>query len=132
MVVTVTATALLAFWDLNWEDDLLKDAVDEVTAKGTTVVCAAGNDNNQVPNYPADFDSCISVISTNQSNQKSNFSNYGAAKDLSAPGGETQLYSNGQEKLREGILSSYPGGYAWSAGTSMASPVVAGVASMLY
>lgn len=117
---------------LNWEDDLLKDAVDEVTAKGTTVVCAAGNDNNQVPNYPADFDSCISVISTNQSNQKSNFSNYGAAKDLSAPGGETQLYSNGQEKLREGILSSYPGGYAWSAGTSMASPVVAGVASMLY
>lgn len=117
---------------LNWEDYLLKDAVDEVTAKGTTVVCAAGNDNNQVPNYPADFDSCISVISTNQSNERSNFSNYGKAKDLSAPGGQTQLNSNGKEIVTEGILSSWPGGYAWSAGTSMASPVVAGVASLLY
>ncbi|MCQ4637942.1 S8 family serine peptidase [Anaerovorax odorimutans] len=117
---------------LNWEDKLLEDAVDHVVSQGTTVVCAAGNDNNQVPNYPADFESCISVISTNKSNLKSNFSNYGSKKDISAPGGET-VERGGKTYLKEGIYSTYPNNsYEELPGTSMASPVVAGVTALLY
>ncbi len=99
-------------------DVLLENAINNAVNQGTTVVCAAGNDNNTVPNYPADFNASISVISTASNNKKAGSSNYGSAKDISAPG--------------DGIRSTYPDGYATAYGTSMASPVVAGVAALLY
>ena len=100
------------------EDVLLENAINNAVNQGTTVVCAAGNDNNTVPNYPADFNASISVISTTSNNKKAGSSNYGSAKDISAPG--------------DGIRSTYPNGYATASGTSMASPVVAGIAALLY
>lgn len=116
-------------YNQTFADLMLENTVNNVTASNIAVICAAGNDNNAIPNYPADFDTAISVTSVNQAGEKSDFSNYGNTKDIAAPGGHegdlrypTQL-----------ICSTLPGNkYGGEAGTSMAAPVVSGVAAMLY
>lgn len=107
--------------DKDTDNSYLESAVAGAVKSGATLVAAAGNDANTITNYPADFSNCISVISTNSSLQKSVTSNYGPAKDISAPG-ET-IYST---------LTTTKASYGSKSGTSMASPVVSGVAAMLY
>ncbi len=104
-------------------DKLFEDAVNDATSKGTVVVAAAGNYSSDATFLPGDFDNAIGVISTLNytdptSNSKTSTSNYGDKKDISAPG--------------NAIYSTYPGNtYANNSGTSMASPIVAGVAAMM-
>lgn len=93
---------------------------------GILVVAAAGNEDSQRRIYPAAHAHVISVAGLAASGRKASYSNYGSWVNIAAPGGE----------LREGneftILSSVPGGsLAPSQGTSMASPVLAGVAGLV-
>ena len=69
--------------------------------------------------FPAESNvaNVLSVAAIDQRGRLASFSNYGRTKvDITAPG--------------TNILSSYPGGWAWSAGTSMAAPHVSGVAAL--
>ena len=89
-------------------------------ANNANIVCvaAAGNSDSQIPMYPASYNHVISVGSTTISDQKSGFSNYGNTIDVMAPG------SN--------ILSTLTNnGYGIKSGTSMASPLVAGLCGLL-
>lgn len=112
-----------------------QSAYDAVTAAGTTVVVAAGNDNANAANYsPASCNNVITVASTNRNGNRSYYSNYGSVVEVSAPGGETYPTPT------NGVLSTLDGGttvplndnaYAYYQGTSMASPHVAGVVSLI-
>ncbi len=85
---------------------------------GIVLVAAAGNDNVSSTFYPAGYNNVISVASTTTGDAKSNFSNYGSWIDISAPG--------------SAIYSTIPGsGYDYKQGTSMASPMVAGLCGLM-
>jgi len=97
-------------------------AINYAQAQGALVICAAGNDdtnNGIVHHYPSDADNAVAVAALNDNNQKTWFSNYGTPIDVSAPG----------ENIWSTIISN--NGYSGMDGTSMASPIVAGVCALI-
>lgn len=83
------------------------------------VTCGAGNNNNDLAFYPAAYEYAFSVGSTDASDYKADFSNFGYTIDLVAPG--------------DFVLSTWSGeGYLVSGGTSMSSPIVAGCAGIVH
>ncbi len=102
-------------------------AINDVVARGVTVVVAAGNDAKDAANaMPASCDGVITVAAGNRNGELvTRYSNFGNTIDILAPGGDTQGNPSG------GVLSTVQGGYAFYNGTSMASPHVAGVAALM-
>ena len=107
-------------WGGGGESQTLKDTIE----KGPLFFAAAGNarnDNDTRKFYPASYDleNIVAVASTNNNDNRSSFSNYGATSvDLGAPGSF--------------IYSTLPkNGYTSYSGTSMATPHVAGVGALL-
>ncbi|CUA80783.1 S8 family peptidase [Anoxybacillus suryakundensis] len=101
---------------------ILEEAVQKAIDAGITVVAAAGNEATDMYSIPASYEGVISVGATDSKNKLAEFSNYGPSVDLVAPG--VDVYS---------LIYDYTKGssFAELSGTSMASPVVAGVASLL-
>ncbi|MGI8893386.1 MAG: S8/S53 family peptidase [Bacteroidia bacterium] len=89
-----------------------------VINKDKTVIAAAGNDGNETVFFPASYQNVLNVASTNQSDTKSSFSNYGITVDVCAPG--SNIYS-----------TWYDNNYSNQGGTSMASPIAAGGAALI-
>jgi len=118
------AHILNASWGGPGNGSYANNIVNYCTNMGALVVTAAGNANTEhgvggYSDYPADCTNALCVAATNGSDYKSSFSDYGAPIDVCAPG--------------EGIMSTIiaGNGYAGYDGTSMASPLVAGVAAMV-
>jgi subtilisin family serine protease len=107
------------------------DAVRYAASKGVLLVHAAGNEStntDESPNFPSPFytesklrePAWLEVGAITSSGDVADFSNYGKKRvDVFAPGAA--------------IYSTMPGGaYEFQDGTSMAAPVVSGIAAMIW
>lgn len=99
------------------KNSVFERAVTALVNKGILVIAASGNSHADACDFhPSGMDNVITVGSINSNTAISSFSNYGNCVDILAPG--------------EVIHSSIPGSkYGYMSGTSMASPIVAGIAS---
>jgi subtilisin family serine protease len=120
----VNVRIINASWGSRMKSKALEDAIRAAGDAGILFVAAAGNDGSDAdrrPHYPSSYDlpNVLSVAAMNRRDELASFSNYGAKSvHLAAPGAE--------------ILSTWLGDdYEEHSGTSMATPVVAGVAALV-
>ena len=106
--------------------DEIDAAIRRALAAGIVVVAAAGNNGVPVCEQPAADDGLLCVGAVDKRRQHSFFSSFGEGLGVVAPGGSALPMSG------EDILSTVPPStYGEMAGTSQASPHVAGVAALL-
>ena len=111
-------------------DRTTQAAIDTARSRGAVVVVAAGNEGSDVAgSNPANCSGVVAVAATQRSGGLASYSNRGAGITLAAPGGDE----------RDAIVSTLNAGrtapgadsYASLMGTSMATPVVSGVAALM-
>ncbi|MEU5391062.1 S8 family peptidase [Streptomyces tibetensis] len=111
-----------------------QSAITGAVNRGTTVVVAAGNENQNVSNAsPANCNNVIAVAATNRAGSRASYSNYGSLVDIAAPGGETRTSTaNGiLSTLNSGTKTPSSENYASYQGTSMATPHIAGLVALM-
>lgn len=96
----------------------LEDAMAYARERGVVLVAAAGNNNAEPLLYPAAIFGVKGIVAVTNDDVKASFSNYGRTASLSAPG--------------YGLWVAHPNQQlSYVAGTSYASPLVAGEAALI-
>ncbi len=94
-------------------------------------IAAAGNSNEMVDTIvPANIPGVITVGATRYDGRRAEYSNWGAAVDVMAPGGQVNVDQN-VDGQPDGILSLFDNDYNFEQGTSMAAPHVSGIVGLL-
>lgn len=99
------------------DSPLIQTTGQEMRAKGSLLFYAAGNDNRDLSGF--DHADVMVIGASNQQDTKAGFSAYGKAIDVMAPGTDI-------------VSTTLGGGYGPASGTSMACPVAAGLAALIY
>jgi subtilisin family serine protease len=100
-------------------------AIDYFLAAGGIIFKAAGNDGTETADYMCARTDIIAVAATDGNDCKADFSTYGTWVDVSAPGTEIlSLYHDHTAPSTDYM--------AWADGTSMATPLAASVAALIW
>ncbi|MDP2037780.1 MAG: S8 family serine peptidase, partial [Ignavibacteria bacterium] len=98
-----------------------QEVVDYAITKGSLIVASAGNENTKAPFYPASYKGVLSVVWGEIDDKRYLGATYGINTDVLAPG--------------TSILSTYPTytniPYRTLSGSSMAAPLVSGIAGLV-
>ena len=120
----VNVRVISASWGSTQKSRALEDVIRKAYENDILFVAAAGNssvNNDRMPHYPSSYNvpNVVSVAALDRNDQMASFSNYGVKSvAIGAPGVD--------------ILSTWLGNaYEEKSGTSMATPVVAGVAALI-
>ncbi|NUK03129.1 S8 family serine peptidase [Streptomyces lunaelactis] len=114
--------------------DLASDALTDTTSPNDTTPVERVINPRDCLDIPTQIPGVVTVSALGAKNLKSSYSNYGLGViDISAPGGDSTVFQKPDAPAVDGrILSTLPGGgYGYKAGTSMASPHVAGVVALI-
>jgi serine protease len=121
---------------------VLGQAITGAIGRGATVVVAAGNSNANASGYsPASCSGVVTVAATGTTSARAYYSNYGSIVTVAAPGGGVYQNdgSSGTQVTTGFIWSTINAGtttpttatYGGMAGTSQATPHVAGVVALM-
>jgi len=118
----VNVRIISASWGSTQRSRALGDVIRKAYENDILFIAAAGNastNNDRTPHYPSSYPSVVSVAALDRHDELAKFSNYGVKSvAIAAPGVD--------------ILSTWLGdAYEEKSGTSMATPVVSGVAALI-
>ncbi|HKY08080.1 MAG TPA: Ig-like domain-containing protein [Candidatus Binatia bacterium] len=97
----------------------LQNAVNYAWNKGLVLVASAGNNANSTPTFPGSYSNVIAVTATDQSDKPASFTSFGNWVSVAAPG--KSIYT-----------TNLGGGYGYWQGTSFSTPLVAGLAGLVF
>src|SRR3989344_6794239 len=110
----------------------LENAVNYAWRKNAVLVAAAGNSNNPSKTYPGAYTNVIAVAATDANDRKASFSSYGNWVDVAAPGVEVFSTFPNHSFVLENPTNNRDQNYGYASGTSMSTPVVAGIAGLVW
>lgn len=141
------ARVLSLSWGSYMPSEVEREIIENAVKDGVVVVAAAGNENQDLPLYPATYEGVISVGSVDSDFQRSDFSNYGDWVKIYAPGGYLKneegeitntsdmilstTYCISQQYHLDGLTEVDGLFYDGKVGTSMATPLLASVVSLM-
>jgi subtilisin family serine protease len=108
-------------WGGETYSQVYQDVMEYAHGLGSLLVSSAGNESSDELAYPSSLPGVVSVAAVGSTDRLASYSNHGLGVDIAAPGGDG---------LR-GLRSTVPTGYSTKQGTSMASPIAAGVFALV-